>query len=132
RQLASRQNKANQANDWCFERALSAIAPVTAKNRVLRRASKRADRRPASAQRSKLIGQANCIQLSYWRWRIASRVSANDGLAMSVGEGVVDSTMCKERLGSPRMGRRRFLRQVAAAGLVAGASTSSGASARND
>src|SRR5215471_4355761 len=87
---------------------------------------------PTGDLRPRKDGQANCIQLSYWRWRIASRVSANDGLAMSVGEGVVNSTMCKERLGSPRMGRRRFLRQVAAAGLVAGASTSSGASARND
>jgi len=40
--------------------------------------------------------------------------------------------MCKERLGSPRMERRRFLRQAAAAGLAAGASTFSGASAGND
>jgi hypothetical protein len=47
-------------------------------------------------------------------------------------EGVVDSTMCKERLGSPRMERRRFLRQAAAAGVAAGASTFSGASAGND
>jgi 2-methylcitrate dehydratase len=35
----------------------------------------------------------------------------------------VDSPMCTERLVSPRMERRRFLGQVAAAGLAAGAST---------
>jgi hypothetical protein len=35
----------------------------------------------------------------------------------------VDSTICTKRLASPRMERRRFLGQVAAAGLAAGAST---------
>jgi hypothetical protein len=34
--------------------------------------------------------------------------------------------MRKERLASPRMERRRFLKQVAVAGLAAGASTFSG------
>jgi hypothetical protein len=124
------QNKAGQADD-----VSSALSPLLLRSlqKIVccdeRRKGPTGDLRPRKDQSG--LDKLTAFSFPTGDGESLGRASANDGLAMSVARASWIPQCAKNGLVRRAWGDR-FLKQVAAAGLAAGASTCSGASARND